>query len=100
MIDVSMIPLNSNQLRTPVQVPRTALTVAQQQVIQAVWDNIQLARQSAEITKEDLSHLEDRFTSLIDQLNKAYFQITRDQKNGLEYLHHHLYDLATQASQF
>ena len=54
------------------------MTIAQQRMAQAVWQSIQLARQNARISKEELYNLEVRFDSLVEQLNNAYMRITQD----------------------
>ena len=76
------------------------MTTAQQQVVQAVWESIQLARKSSKINSKELSQLEQRFDSLISKLNRAYTEITTDTRSGMQYLQQHLHGLATQASQF
>ena len=102
MIDVSRIPTaeETPRLQAPLGVPANQMTTAQQQVVQAVWDSIQLARKSSKINSEDLAQLEQWFDSLTSELNRAYREITMDRKSEMQYLQQHLHGLATQASQF
>ena len=104
MIDVSLqvIPMSANyqQLRSTKKVPANQMTTAKHLVIMEVWNSIQLARQSTKMNEEDLQALEDRFETLIHELNVAYRKITQDMAGGMNYLHQNLHGLATQASQF
>ena len=73
MVDVSIIPmsLTSNKLWATRQVPANQMTTAQHQVIQEVWNSIQLARASTKMNTDDLEDLEERFENLTEQLNIA-----------------------------
>ena len=74
MVDVSIIPMSSTscKLRATRQVPANQMTTAQHQVIQEVWNSIQLARASTKMNTDDLEALEERFVNLTEQLNIAY----------------------------
>ena len=74
MVDVSIIPVSStsSKLRATRQVPANQMTTAQHQVIQDVWNSIQLARASTKMNTDDLEALEERFENLTEQLNIAY----------------------------
>ena len=102
MVDVSIIPMSStsNRLRQTRQVPANQMTTAQHQVIQEVWNSIQLARASTKMNADDLEELEVKFETLTEQLNIAYRRVTEDMNGGMSYLHQNLHGLATQASQF
>ena len=102
MVDVSIIPMSStsNTLRATRQVPANQMTTAQYQVIQEVWNSIQLARASTKMNNDDLEDLEEQFETLTEQLNIAYQKVTEDMTGGMTYLHQNLHGLATQASQF
>ena len=67
---------------------------------QAVWQSIQLARQDARISREELYNLEVRFDSLVAELNNAYRRITQDTEGGMQFLYEHLHGISIQASQF
>ena len=66
MVDVSIIPMSStsSKLRATRQVPANQMTTAQHQVIQDVWNSIQLARASTKMNTDDLEALEERFENL------------------------------------
>ena len=66
------------------------MTVAQQRMAQAIWQSIQLARQDARISKEELYNLEVRFDSLVAELNNAYRRITQVTEGGMRFLYKHL----------
>ena len=102
MVDVSIIPMSStsSKLRATRQVPANQMTTAQHQVIQEVWNSIQLARASTKMNTDDLEDLEERFETLTEQLNIAYRKVTEDMTGGMTYLHQNLHGLATQARQF
>ena len=76
------------------------MTIAQQRMAQAAWQAIQLARQDSRITRNDLHDLEERFDSLVAELNKAYNRITQDTEGGMKFLYEHLHGISIQASQF
>ena len=102
MVDVSIIPMSStsSKLRATKQVPANQMTTAQHQVIQEVWNSIQLARASTKMNTDDLEAMEERFETLSEQLNIAYRKVTKDMSGGMTYLHQNLHGSATQASQF
>ena len=97
MVDVSIIPMSStsSRLRATRQVPPNQMTTAQHQVIQEVWNSIQLARASTKINTDDLEAREERFENLTEQLNIAYRKVTEDMTRGMTYLHQNLHGLAT-----
>ena len=76
------------------------MTTTQYQVIQEVWNSIQLARASTKMNTDNLEDLEERFETLTEQLNIAYRKVTEDMNGGMTYLYQSLHGLATQASQF
>ena len=76
------------------------MTTVQHQVIQEVWNSIQLARASTKMNTDNLEALEERFENLTEQLNSTYRKVTEDMAGGMTYLHQNLHGLATQASQF
>ena len=98
MVDVSIIPImmssTSSKLRATRQVPANQMTTAQHQVIQEVWNSIQLARASTKMNTDDLEALEERFENLTEQLNIAYRKVTEDMTGGMTYLHQNLHGLA------
>ena len=102
MVDVSIISMSStsSKLRATRQVPANQMTTAQHQVIQEVWNSIQLARASTKMNTDDLEALEERFETLTEQLNIVYRKVTEDMNRGMTYLHQNLHGLATQTSQF
>ena len=101
MIDISMLPeAGEDQVVHTQAVPTNQLTIAQQRMAQAVWQSIQLARQDARISKEELYNLEVRFDSLVAVLNNVYRRITQDTEGGMRFLYEHLYGISIQASQF
>ena len=67
---------------------------------QAAWQAIQLARQDSRITRNDLHDLEERFYSLVAELDKAYNRITQDTEGGMKFRYEHLHGISIQASQF
>ena len=102
MVDVSITSISSTsgRLRATRQVPAKQMTTAQYQVIQEVWNSIQLARASTEINTDDLKALEERFESLTVQLHITYQKVMEDMNRGMTYLHENLHVLVIQASQF
>ena len=101
MIDVSMLPeAGEEQVIHTQAVPANQMTIAQQRMAQAIWQSIQLARQDARISKEQLYNLEVRFHSLVAELNNAYRRITQDTEGGMRFLYKHLHGISIQASQF
>ena len=52
------------------------------------------------ITRNNLHDLEERFDSLVAELNKAYNRITQDTEGGIKFLYEHLHGISIQASQF
>ena len=76
------------------------MTTAQHQVIQEVWNSIQLARASTKMNTDDLEALEERLGNLTEQLNIAYRKVMEDMTGGMTYFHQNLHRLAMQASQF
>ena len=102
MVDISIISMSStsSRLRATRQVPANQMTTAQYQVIQEVWNSIQLARASTKMNTDNLEALEERFENLTEQLNTVYRKVTEDMTGGMTYLHQNLHGLATQASQF
>ena len=67
-------------------------------MVQAIWQAIQLARQDWRITRNDLHNLEERFDSLVGELNKAYNRITQDTEVGMKFLYEHLHSISIQRS--
>ena len=59
------------------------MTIAQQRMAQAVRQSIQLARQDARISEEELYNLKVRFDFLVAELNNAYRKITQDTEGGM-----------------
>ena len=61
MVDVSIIPMSStsSKLRATRQVSANQMTTAQHQVIQEVWNSIQLARASTKMNTDDLEAIEE-----------------------------------------
>ena len=102
MIDVPMLPPTDevDQVVQTTSVPANQMTIAQQRMAQAAWQAIQLARQDSRITRNDLHDLEERFDSLVAELNKAYNRITQDTEGGMKFLYEHLHGISIQASQF
>ena len=102
LVDVSIIPMSStsSKLRATRHVPANQMTTVQHQVIQEVWNSIQLARASTKMNTDDLEALKERFENLTEQLNIEYRKVTEDMTGGMTYLHQNLHGLATQASQF
>ena len=97
MIDVSMLAeAAAKQIIETMVVPANQMTIAQQRIVQAIWQIIQLARQEARMSKEELSNLEVRFISLVAELNNAYRKITQDTKGGMQFLYEHLHTIAIQ----
>ena len=78
MIDVPMLPPTDevDQVVQTASVPANQMTIAQQRMAQAAWQAIQLTRQDSRITRNDLHDLEERFDSVVAELNKAYNRIT------------------------
>ena len=102
MIDVPMLPAmdENNQVVETSPVPANQMTIAQQRMTQAAWQAIQLARQNPRISRSDLHNLEERFDTLVGELNKAYNRITSDTKGGMRFHYKHLHGISIQASQF
>ena len=88
MIDVPMLPTTdeNNQVVQTTAVPANQMTIAQQRMAQAAWQAIQLARQDTRIMQSELHDLEERFDSLVGELNKAYSRITDDTEGGMKFL--------------
>ena len=87
MIDFSMLPeAGEEQVVMTEAVPANQMTIAQLPMTQAVWQRIQLARQDARISKEELYNLEVRFNSLVTELNNAYRRITQYTEGGMRFL--------------
>ena len=102
MIDVPMLPTTdeNNQVVHTTTVLANQMTIAQQKIAQAAWHAIQLARQDTRITQSELHNLEERFDSLVGELNKAYTGITDDTEGGMKFLYEDLHGISIQASQF
>ena len=102
MIDVPMLPTTDedNQVVQTTAVPANQMTIAQQRMAQAAWQAIQLARQDTRITQTELHDLEERFDSLVGELNKTYRRITDNTEGGMKFLYEHLHGISIQASQF
>ena len=102
MIDVPILPTTdkNNEVVQMTAVPANQMTIAQQRMAQADWQAIRLARQDMRITQTELHDLEERFDSLIGELNKAYRRITDDTEGGMKFLYEHLHGISIQASQF
>ena len=68
MVDISIISISStsSKLRATRQVPANQMTTAQHQVIQEVWNSIQLARASTKMNMDDLEAQEERFKNLTE----------------------------------
>ena len=101
MIDVSMpLEVGEKQVVETTAVPANQMTVAQHRMAQAIWQSIQLARQVARISKEELDNLEVRFDFLVVELNNSYRKITQDTKGRMQFLCEHHQAISIQASQF
>ena len=79
MIDVPKLPPTDevDQVVQTTLVPANQMTIAQQRIAQAAWQAIQLSRQDPRITRNNLHDLDERFDSLVAELNKAYNRITQ-----------------------
>ena len=102
MIDVPMLPPTDevDQVVQTASVPANHMTIASKLMAQAAWQAIQLARQDSRMTRNDLPDLEERFDSLVAELNKAYNRITQDTGGGIKFLYKHFHSISIQASQF
>ena len=102
MIDVPILPKagEANQVVRTSAVPTNEMTIAQQRMAQAAWASIQVARQDDRITEKELFDLEERFDSLVGELNNTYRQITNDTERGMQFLYKHLHGISIQALQF
>ena len=102
MIDVPMLPPTDgvDQVVQTAAVPANQMTIAQQRMDHAAWQAIQLARQDSTITRNNLHDLEERFDSLVAELNRAYNRITQDIEGGMKFLYEHLHGISFQPSQF
>ena len=89
-----------DQVVQTASVPANQMTIAQQRMAQAAWQAIQLARQDSRITRNNLHDLEERFDSLVAELNNAYTRIKQDTERGMKFLYEHLHGISIQASHF
>ena len=96
MIDVPLLPPTDevDQVVQKSSVPANQMTIAHQQMAQAAWQAIQLARQDSRIARNDLHDLEERFDSMVAELNKAYNRITHDTEGGMKFLNEHLHGIS------
>ena len=102
MLDIAQISKNIGawELVSPLRVLANPITTALQQVVQSVWETIQMARLQSYLTAEELRILDARFDALTNELNRAYTEITTDTRIAMQYLQQHLHGLATQSGQF
>ena len=91
MTDISMLP-TTDEVEQVVQtspVRTNRMTIAQKRMAHTVWQAIQLARQDTGIIRSELHDLEERFDSLVGELNRACNRITHNTKGGMKFLYVH-----------
>ena len=102
MSDVPMLPMRNVDIKDVqmTAVHANQMTIAQQQMVHAIWQSIQPARQDQKITALELRELEASFNSHVSELNNAYRRISNDTEGGMKFLYEHIHGINIQASQF